>query len=329
MKRQFISALSVVLLTLSAMSVWAQQPATAPPPAAAKPGQPGQRPKPKVLEHHFLDSNGVKIHYTVQGKGQPVLLIHGFGVNMMVQWDLPGVTKALIPNYQVISMDNRGHGRSGKPEELEKYGMEMVEDAVRLLDHLKIQKASVIGYSLGGFITNKLLVTHPDRIQCAVLGGAGWGRPDDVEGQKLMDSIADSLEQGKGLGPLIDRLTPADATKRTAEQVEEANKMLLSFNPNPKVLAAVMRGAKQFGVTEDQLKANKIPVLALIGSKDPIKDQVDPMVGKMPNFKAIVIDGGDHMSTPGKAEFIKAIQAFLAENSGGPKPAEPAPVAGK
>src|SRR5579883_1762190 len=95
-----------------------------------------------------FDSNGVKIHYTVEGKGEPVLLIHGFAANADFNWRQPGVIKALAENYKVIALDNRGHGQSGKPHDIAKYGEEMAEDAVRLLDHLGIKKAHIVGYSM-------------------------------------------------------------------------------------------------------------------------------------------------------------------------------------
>src|SRR5258708_36291477 len=119
------------------------------------------RSTPKDL---FFDSNGVKIHYNVFGKGEPVLLIHGFTVNIQKQWGAPGIIKELSKDYQVIALDNRGHGLSDKPHGPEKYGKEMAEDAIRLLDHLKIKKAHVVGYSMGAMITNYLVVSHPDRI---------------------------------------------------------------------------------------------------------------------------------------------------------------------
>src|SRR5579863_3555872 len=121
-------------------------------------------------EDQFFLSDGVKIRYIVEGEGEPVLLIHGFAANLQVQWG--GVIKDLAKDYKVVALDNRGHGRSGKPHEPEKYGIQMVEDAIRLLDHLNIDKAHVVGYSMGGFITNKLLTTHPERLITATLGGA-------------------------------------------------------------------------------------------------------------------------------------------------------------
>src|SRR6516162_6980173 len=123
-------------------------------------------------EGQFFDSNGVKIHYTVSGSGTPVLLIHGFAANMQMQWIGPGIVDALAKQYKVIAFDNRGHGASDKPHDPKQYGTEMVEDAIRLLDHLGVKKAHVIGYSMGAILTNKLITMHPDRVLTATLGGA-------------------------------------------------------------------------------------------------------------------------------------------------------------
>src|SRR5260370_21963814 len=84
-------------------------------------------------EEQFFDSNGVKIHYTVQGEGEPVLLIHGFPVNIQTQWDLPGITKGLSKGDRVIALDNRGHGQSRTPHDVKKDGQDVGDDAVRPL----------------------------------------------------------------------------------------------------------------------------------------------------------------------------------------------------
>src|SRR5690242_19215820 len=97
----------------------------------------------------MLDANGVKIWYSVQGKGEPVVLIHGWLSSAGINWELPGITALLAKSYQVISLDVRGHGRSDKPLDEDAYGPELVEDVVRLLDHLKIEQAHIVGYSMG------------------------------------------------------------------------------------------------------------------------------------------------------------------------------------
>ena len=71
----------------------------------------------KRVVGQFFDSNGVKIHYTVEGKGEPVILVHGFAANADANWRVPGITEALAKEYQVICLDNRGHGLSDKPHE--------------------------------------------------------------------------------------------------------------------------------------------------------------------------------------------------------------------
>src|SRR5262245_64521390 len=103
-----------------------------------------------------FDSNGVKIYYTVEGQGQPVVIFHGAFSSADMNWRLPGTIKTLAAHYQVIALDARGHGRSDKPAREEDYGVEMADDVIRLLDHLKIEKAHIVGYSMGGMIAMKV-----------------------------------------------------------------------------------------------------------------------------------------------------------------------------
>lgn len=144
----------------------------------------------RAAEDQFFDSDGVKIRYIVEGEGEPVLLIHGFACSIHMQWGASGFLKSLAQDYRVIAYDNRGHGLSGKPHDPDKYGEEMCKDALRLLDHLDIPKAHIVGYSLGAFITNKLLVEHPDRFLSATLGGAGWAKANDPRAEFIKDLVA-------------------------------------------------------------------------------------------------------------------------------------------
>jgi pimeloyl-ACP methyl ester carboxylesterase len=260
-------------------------------------------------EDKYFDSNGVKIRYAVEGKGEPVLLIHGFTANIELQWTIPGVTRALAKKYQVIAFDNRGHGKSGKPHDVEKYGMEMVEDAVRLLDHLKIEKAHVVGYSMGAMLTSKLMVAHPERLLSATLGGAGALR----EGMNvpLFDVLAESLEQGKGVGPLIVALTPPNGPKLSAERLKLMN-AFVSLTNDSKALAAVVRSWKHLAVSDAKLKANRVPVLAIVGVQDPLKKNLDDLKGVLGNLeRMVVIPRADHISAPAEPEFVRSLQRFL------------------
>jgi pimeloyl-ACP methyl ester carboxylesterase len=266
-------------------------------------------------------SNGVKIHYIEQGQGEPVLLIHGFSASAALNWVLPGVFGNLSKHYHVIALDNRGHGGSGKPHEVDKYGPEMVEDAIRLLDHLKIEKAHIVGYSMGGFITEKLVISHPERVLSATVGGAGWTRAEDDHA--IIEEVAKSLEAGNGIAPLMKALTPTGHQVPTDDQLKLRNQMIMASN-DPKALAACIRGMLNLEITKQQLENNKVPVLAIIGEKDPLKKGVDNMTGIMANLKVVVVANGDHMSTFQSPKFMDALNEFLNEHSKHPATASAA-----
>ena len=97
-----------------------------------------------LAEDNHRDVDGVKIHFTVEGEGEPVVLVHGLGANADFNWRSPGITAALAKKFRVIAIDVRGHGQSGKPHERKAYGVEMVKDVVRVLDELEIDKAHIV-----------------------------------------------------------------------------------------------------------------------------------------------------------------------------------------
>ena len=264
-------------------------------------------------EDQFFSSAGVKIHYTIDGKGEPVILIHGYAASGAANWGQPGIVKGLADSYQVITIDNRGHGQSDKPHDAAAYGSKMVDDVIRLMDHLKIKKAHVVGYSMGGFLTEALLTEHSNRLITATLGGAGWNDPSDHAQEQLLTQLADSLEQGKGIGPLIVALNPIGAPSPTPQAIEMTNKMFLASN-DPLALAAVAR-AHFPPVTEAKLRANKIPVLALIGEVDPLKAGVDRLNGMLPHLKIVVIPGANHLTAFSNPLFLSSLKGFLEEHS--------------
>lgn len=130
-----------------------------------------------------FDSAGVRVHYEVQGSGDAVILIHGLHASARINWGAPGIIDDLAQSYRVIALDCRGHGQSDKPTAEGAYGVQMVEDVVRLMNHLHLRTAHIVGYSMGGMIALKLVVLHLDRVRSVTLGGMGWLQ----EGTKLQD----------------------------------------------------------------------------------------------------------------------------------------------
>ncbi len=258
----------------------------------------------------FTASDGVDIHYMVQGRGDPVVLLHGITGTAASNWGAAGIIDRLDDEFQVIAVDQRGHGASGKPHDPASYGARMAMDVVDLLDHLNLQQAHVVGYSMGGFITMKLVSLAPDRLLSAVVGGAGWPSAEQRD-DALFDALATSLEEGRGGGPLVELLWPGDEPP-PPEQVQAIGMAMVGSNDQA-ALAAVVRGMAGLDVDGELLRSNEVPVLNIIGSADPLKPSADALVGVMAEHRLHVIEGANHMNTLNMPEFVDTVRAFFIE----------------
>jgi len=115
---------------------------------------------PKAAQSGFAPVNGIKVWYAMFGRGEPVVLLHG-GLANANYWGHQ--VRALQRHYQVIVMDSRGHGRSSRNQEPYGYDL-MASDVVALLDHLKIRKTAVVGWSDGAIIGLDIAMKHPERV---------------------------------------------------------------------------------------------------------------------------------------------------------------------
>ena len=115
---------------------------------------------PKAAQSGFAPVNGIKVWYAVYGRGDPVILLHG-GLANANYWGHQ--VRALQRHYQVIVMESRGHGRSSRNQEPYGYDL-MASDVVALLDHLKISKVAIVGWSDGAIIGLDIAMKHPERV---------------------------------------------------------------------------------------------------------------------------------------------------------------------
>lgn len=264
-------------------------------------------------ELQSFDSNGVQIHYLDRGRGEPVVLLHGLTGSYARHWEAPGVIDALgTAGYRVIAMDCRGHGQSGKPYDPSQYGLEMVRDVVRLLDHLNVERAHVVGYSMGGAIANQLLIRYPGRLLTATLLGAGW------EGENLEVLTSQMLELAEGFAnrdasALIRGVTSSGQGGPTDDEVAALNASLFARN-DPQALAAVARGLPPlFEISGDSLRATTVPVLAIIGEHDDNLEAVKRMAAVMPALEVVEIPGATHATSVRPS--AEHLVAFLNEHS--------------
>ncbi|MEH2489055.1 alpha/beta fold hydrolase [Bradyrhizobium sp. AZCC 2230] len=115
---------------------------------------------PKAAQSGFAPVNGIKVWYALFGRGEPVLLLHG-GLANANYWGHQ--VRALQRHYQVIVMESRGHGRSSRNQEPHGYDL-MASDVIGVLDHLKIKKAAIVGWSDGAIIGLDIAMKHPERV---------------------------------------------------------------------------------------------------------------------------------------------------------------------
>lgn len=235
---------------------------------------------------------------TAERKASPVLLVHGFASNHAVNWVATSWTVTLArEGYRVIAFDNRGHGRSTKFHDPGAYATPtMAEDAAGLLDHLRIERAHVMGYSMGARITAFLALAHPERLRSAVLGGLGIHL---VEGVGLPVGIADAME-----APALAGLT--DPTQRMFRAFAEQT------GSDLRALAACIRGTRQT-LTREKVAEITVPTLISVGTKDTIAGSAAELAALMPNARALDIPGRDHNLAVGDRVHKAGVLAFLAE----------------
>jgi pimeloyl-ACP methyl ester carboxylesterase len=247
----------------------------------------------------FKNGN-VEIAYLDEGEGEPIVLVHGFASTKEVNWVNPSwVTTLTRAGRRVIALDDRGHGGSSKlTDPAEYHSAKMAGDVAALMDHLRIERADVMGYSMGARITAFLAVDHPARVRSAILGGLGIHL---VDGVGLPESIADALEAPS----LPDVKDPMGRVFRAfAEQTKS----------DLKALAACIRGSRQV-LSREQVAGIGIPVLVAVGTKDVVAGSGPELAALIPGAQALDIQDRDHMLAVGDKAYKIGVLEFLGRRA--------------
>ncbi|HEX2332088.1 MAG TPA: alpha/beta fold hydrolase [Burkholderiales bacterium] len=265
-------------------------------------------------ERHF-DSAGVRIHYLDQGAGPAVMLIHGFTASIESSWIDTGVLPDLARDHRVIALDLRGHGKSDKPRDPRAYD-ELGLDVIRLLDHLGIERAHVVGYSLGGIVVAKLLTTHPERFVTAVLGGAAYRRSQSEAADLAAEAAAREIEHAGVYSALVTSTAPTDEPPPTDETIR-ARSRHISAAGDIRAHAALMRSRRAFVVSDAEIAAVRVPTLAVVGAADPAAPRVRAMQARWPGLEVDVVAGATHPTVHPRGllrrpEFRAAIRRHVA-----------------
>jgi pimeloyl-ACP methyl ester carboxylesterase len=246
--------------------------------------------------HH----GSVELAFLDEGQGEPIVLVHGFASSKEVNWVQPGWVSTLTgADRRVIALDDRGHGQSSKLyDPAEYHTTKMAGDVRALLDHLEIERADVMGYSMGARIAAFLALEYPVVVRSMVLGGLGMHL---IDGVGLPESIAEALE-APSLADVAD--TQGRTFRAFADQTRS----------DRRALAACIRGSRQV-LTREQAASIQTPTLIAVGTKDPIAGSAEELAAAMPNAKALPIPGRDHMLAVGDKVFKAGVLEFLRVNA--------------
>ncbi len=239
----------------------------------------------------------VELAYLDEGEGEPIILIHGFASTKDINWVNTGWVETLRnAGRRVIALDNRGHGASTKLYDPEYYNLGlMAEDVLALMDHLGIDRADIMGYSMGARITATIALYNGTRVHRAIIAGLGLGLTD---GGGPGENVALALEADS----LDDVRDPVGRTFRAFADQTRSDR---------RALAACLRGTRRL-MSHEEAARIAVPVLIAVGTTDEIAGSAAGLAALIPGAQAIDIPGRDHMKAVGDKVYKQGVLDFLA-----------------
>jgi pimeloyl-ACP methyl ester carboxylesterase len=269
--------------------------------ATAAPAQQGASPRPAApavqvgqKSNFFTTSDGIKIHYLTHGdRGSWVMLIHGYSDSAQRMWFNTGIAPEIAKRHRVVAIDNRNHGQSDKPIP---GGSGRAQDVIELMDHLKIDRAHIHGYSMGGGIVGQLLALIPNRFITAGFGGSGLSETNDTY-RAAAEAMDDALPKATGVD---------------AEGMDRFRARVSAARPQGSAAAAT-RAPVPPAVDLTKLE---IPILAVNGSYDNPYRKTHRLWREVRIFQNVILPGKTHLTAiaAGAApsqQYVDAIAKFI------------------
>lgn len=245
----------------------------------------------------YVDVNGVHMYYEVYGEGSPLVLLHG-GV-MTIELDFAALLPDLAARHRIVAVEMQGHGRTADTGRAITPAS-LASDVLGLLDHLGIDRAHVLGHSLGGAVALELAVSHPDRVR-SIVPMSITVRPDGTH-----EEITDPSKH-------------ATSTRMpTAQDFADMTEAYKRLSPHPEhfdEFVAMLSGvASQVeGWTDEQLAGVTAPTLLMIGDNDfTTVEHAALMLRLIPGSQLAVLPGTTHMTITRRADLVvPMLTAFL------------------
>ena len=254
---------------------------------------------------------GTSLDYDVRGDGPPVVFLHAFPLNRAM-WEAQA--RALAPTHQVVRFDARGFG--GTPPGDGLLTMERIaDDAVALLDHLGLSRATVCGLSMGGYAAFALVRRHPDRVRALVLADTRTA-PDSVEQRRSRSTQADSVRR-EGPAAIVDgflQKAVGDTTRKERPEVVAAVREMILATPARGIVDA-LAGLASRADSGPTLREIAVTTLVVCGAEDALTPPADAEAihRGVPGSTLAILPGAGHLSAiEDPAAFNAALTAFLA-----------------
>ena len=254
-----------------------------------------------------LDVNGIRMYYEIHGKGDPLILIMGLRRN--VEWwycQIPLLSR----HFKVIAFDNRGAGRSDKPEMA--YSIPLfADDTAGLMEALDVKNAHVLGISMGGYIAQELAINYPEKVRNLILGCTSCG------GKKAVLMSQERIEKftaNKGLTPEeilrkdMDIYFSDRFVREHPADIEDFIKISLRYYQPADAFFRQFNACLEHN-TADRLDRISVPTLIASGDDDPLVPSENSRIlkGLMPEAELVMFPGCRHCF------FIEADDTFNRE----------------
>jgi pimeloyl-ACP methyl ester carboxylesterase len=242
-----------------------------------------------MSDSRYVDVNGVHMYYETYGDGTPLVLLHGGMLSIDLNFD--GLIPTLARKHRVIGVEMQGHGRTADTDR-EITPAALASDMVGLLDHLDLDRAHVLGHSMGGAVTMELAISHPDRVRSVVPISVSV-RPDGIH-EDLSDPSTFATS------PIMP--TPEDFAAFRAEY-ERLSPHPEHFDEFLARLSASNADLK--GWSDDQLAGIAAPVLLVIGDRDFTTNEHAALMQKLiPGSQLAILPNTTHMQVTRRASLL-------------------------
>lgn len=256
----------------------------------------------------FATNDGVRIHYEVEGTGEPLVLFHGL-TGSGERWRDTGYVSGLASDYRLILIDARGHGQSDRPHDPTSYARDVqAADVIAVLDDLSVDSAHFWGHSMGGNIALTLGRRYPVRVRALVITGYS---PFAAEGEEAAEMAAWAEDLAGGIDGFV-----AGYERRHGALPADARTRWLANDGAALAACVANMIAEADGSHIVHLPQIEVPIMFLVGTEEPFVEQARTAAALLPHGAFVPLEDLDHVQTFFRSDLLLPhVQAFLAGRS--------------